>query len=125
MTEVKEETIELMKKYLTMLQGVDEALQYISINTDIEGSAFPQVPQIFEDTLEALQQMNSAHEIFQKEIDVKTEAQEFDEFVQILSYWNQMQTNSEKQQLIQDQAFPKFNVFKKHIEKRLNEYVMH
>ncbi|WP_174728837.1 hypothetical protein [Mesobacillus harenae] len=123
---LKEETFELIKKYMQILHTVEEAFEFISEGYeahDLTGSE-----ELVKDTFKAFSQIMETHFLlgyyFRDKPAVLNVLAEFEEVAKLSERLHSMvATEWAKQQFIHEQLYPAFIEWSTAVQKELNPYI--
>ncbi|SFF68103.1 hypothetical protein SAMN05216353_10588 [Halobacillus alkaliphilus] len=127
MSELTVEQHQLLFEYDQLLNTISDALEYLEKN--IKKEALPEVQQVFQDVLLALDKASTSHEqmvaLFNEDINLITLIGDFHDVVKLLQQWFELETNEEKRQLLVEKVVPAFESWRSQMQSYVKPYIVH
>lgn len=127
-TKLDEKQYELVSQYVGMLDTIEEALNYVEASfTDLSKT---EGDQVLSDVFMAVGQISESHrllsEIFDGREEIRNALTGFDTVTdQAWKLDGQLENNSVKQSIVQENLSPAFSTWKVAIKNELNPYLTH
>gem|GEM_PF-6940395 len=127
MSELTVEQHQLLFEYDQLLNTISDALEYLEKN--IKEEAPPEVQQVFQDVLLALDKASTSHEkmvaLFNEDINLITLIGDFHDVVKLLQQWFELETNEEKRQLLVEKVVPAYESWRSQMQSYVKPYIVH
>ena len=127
MSELTVEQHQLLFDYDQLLNTISDALEYLEKN--IKEEAPPEVQQVFQDVLLALDKASTSHEqmvaLFNEDIKLITLIGDFHDVVKLLQQWFELETNEEKRQLLVEKVVPAYESWRSQMQSYVKPYIVH